>query len=261
MNDQLFTINDFFDVASPYFNGALSFRTPPSAEAAFSSISPVGVPFGDINGQAPEITGRFFGINSVITTDFETAARFSSLVAGTGSATFNTNGLVLATGATSGSNANVTWQPNPVNIFRGSPVFSTTIVLSGGTVLTGFAGLANYTGAFSATAAHIGFKVIGSSLYATQADGSTESSALLDTVGSGDVYNLVLKVNGTLSVDYYFRKFYNDSNGTYSEIWSKPVTIQTNMPTTIVSKASFMVQNDANSSDLKITVSGATFAV
>lgn len=44
-------------------------------------------------------------------------------------------------------------------------------------------------------------------LYATQADGTTElASSALTTVTGADILELVAIVNGTTSVDYYWRK-------------------------------------------------------
>ena len=79
-----------------------------------------------------------------------------------------------------------------------------------------YMGIGNLTIAGSGitwTGDHIGFAITNngasrSSLYATQASGGVEtrSSALLTNINAGvDVLELFLKVNGSSSVDYYYR--------------------------------------------------------
>jgi len=255
-------IDDFFDPSSPGYNGAPILSTPPSAQTAFSSVSPVGLPFGDINGALLDITGRISSINSVVTTDFETATRFATGAAGTGTVTFGTNGLDLATGVTNPSSASTTWQPNTLNVFKGSPVFAVSFEprLSSGGII--YAGLGGNNGVFSATGAHIGFKIhTDGSLYATQADGSTETSVLLSSVTPGDVFNLILQVHNNDSVDYYFRKYYNNDTGLYSNEFSTAKTLLTNIPSTISGNIKFLADNNATTNSLRAIFFGATYSV
>ena len=78
------------------------------------------------------------------------------------------------------------------------------------------------------TTNHIGFKILKAagvvSLYGTQADGVTENAtSALTTFAENDTFDLVFKVNGTSSVDYFYRK-----NG---GALSAATNLTTNLPT------------------------------
>lgn len=76
---------------------------------------------------------------------------------------------------------------------------------------------------------HIGFKITTSggvsTLSATQANGTTESATALTTLVATDVVEVILVVNSTTSVDYYYRL-----NGAAS--LSSATNISANMPNT-----------------------------
>jgi hypothetical protein len=134
---------------------------------------------------------------------------------------------------------------------KGSPTFSTHLYLNtAGTDFQSFFGMGNITVSGSAidfNSKHIGFKIVRTSsgtasVYATQADGTTEnaSSALttIATNGFGAI-EFILKVNGTSSVDYYWRK----DDG----VLSAATNLTSNMP-------------DGNGTDLTSAVSNVATA-
>jgi len=154
-------------------------------------------------------------------TAYETAARFASTLVGSGTNTLNERGLVTATGGTSSSSARYMYSPTGEfggHLYLGSPVTTFSLMTSNiDTIATAssFFGLAtNLTVSGSGhtfTVAHIGFKILNAStitsLFATQADGTTENaSAALTTVANTNNLDLIFKVIGTASVDYYWRK-------------------------------------------------------
>ena len=156
----------------------------------------------------------------VIHTIFETLARFTIVNVDTGSSNLTgspTYGLRITTGAnaTSSSSCDIV-APNLGSsaAFANSPSF--TSVLAGstsGTDVQFFIGIGTLTTAgagLTYTAVHIGFKIVRAasgtrSLYATQADATTENaSSALVTIADGTYAEAVLKVNSTTSVDYYY---------------------------------------------------------
>lgn len=267
-------IDDFFDVTSPYFNSALKLATPPSAQNSFTeAVSPIALAAGAIQGGAANglswdgvtmsLAGRIFAINSQIATTFEASGRFSPGIGGTGTATFGTEGLDLETGTTNPSFAFASWQAIFTNLFKGSPVFSATceirILGTGGQF---FAGIGNMnTAANVFTTAHIGFKIVSGILYATQADGVTESSIPLVTVTSGDVINIVCRVNGTKSVDYYFRKYFDSFTGLYNEVFSTAMSLSANIPSTISPRIVLSANNGGTANNFRALIAGATYSI
>lgn len=151
-------------------------------------------------------------------TIFEDIARFTKVNTGGGDTSIGVNGLNIVTSATGTSSTSIklSWQRDRGLVFSGSPTW--TCMFSPGTFGTDFSsyfglGQVTVTGtAHTYTTNHIGFKLLRAasgtaSLYATQGDGSTENaSSALTTSIAGDVFDLIIKVNSSTSVDYYWRK-------------------------------------------------------
>lgn len=168
-------------------------------------------------------------------TIFETSGRFTSIV-NTGTNSFTTDGLTMDTTSTSGRAAGITWTLfyNSVgDVFSGSPVctgsLSLTAIGTTGSMYYGLGAVTKDGTGHTYTTDHCGFKVLvtGSvaSLYATQADGSTETaSSALTTIAVNDQIDVMLKINGTSSIDYYWRK-----NGA---AWSSATNLTANIPNT-----------------------------
>lgn len=157
----------------------------------------------------------------IISSLFETSARFSSALNGTGTTTFGNSGTGVKTGATGTSSARLVYGivgNNFATLYASSKSFS--IMVDAIDVVSNGSGSAYFGIAFvtvdgtghTFTGKHIGFKMtkvssVTVNLFATQADGTTENaSSSLTTIANGDTLELILVVNGTSSVDYYWRK-------------------------------------------------------
>lgn len=158
-----------------------------------------------------------------LTGDFSSGtARNSSFTGGAGAVAWPNGSdplLQIDTSATITSYADVETSMQNLNetfkTFSGSPTFSTAVEITTiGTTADSFFGIENASiksgTAFDYTGNHIGFKIIISgstaSLYATQADGTETASSALTTFAANDEVDLIFKVNGSSSVDYYWRK-------------------------------------------------------
>lgn len=212
------------------------------------------------DGSILSIIGRLNAINSAIATDFETAARFTSATTGSGAVTFGVAGVQLSTGTTNPSRCSVRWQPTFTNIFKGSPIFSATInVVDQGSGAI-FVGLGNMSGGYSGATVHAGFLINGGNLIATVSDG-TQTTTSLVAVTNGDIINLALKMNASSSVDFYYRKFFDNDGATYNTDFSAPTRISSNIPTTAVAVATFLSDNQSTTVDVTAQVSGAMYSV
>lgn len=192
-------------------------------------------------------------------TIFETIARYSVSNTTSGTSTFGINGLVLDTSNTISSASRTLWNMSATNSEVGNPSFSCCLVVdTPGTDFNAFLGLGSVS--ISGTAinfaqVHAGFKIIRASngtitLSATQSAG-TESATSLTTLTGGDTLELILKVNGTSSVDYYWRK----NNGTLSSA----TNIATNNPSGLTSSSAFGVTNAGVASQTIIKVASASY--
>lgn len=154
---------------------------------------------------------------TLASTNLETAGRFTQTLAGTGAATFGTNGCLWQCGANANSHAQSTWAltgaANSV-LASGNPVFSAMSYNVGPTVNASnsgfYIGVGTVTfaaGAITWTPNHFGFKWVwnGSNIkfYATQADGATEAASAGVNVNATDVIDMVAIHRGT-QVDYYW---------------------------------------------------------
>lgn len=187
-------------------------------------------------------------------TIFESLAggRFINTGSDNGTGIVNNVGLNLSTSATSGGRVEVRGR---VGLSTGegeldSPSFSIFMDLdTKGTDADTYFGFGQPTlaaGGITYTDDHIGFKITWASsgtatLFATQADGATENaSSALTTVVAGDELALIAKVNGTSSVDYYWRK-----NGS---ALSSATNLTSNMSDSAANMMDWAITNNSNAS-------------
>lgn len=198
----------------------------------WTSAAPAG-------GSTPTISfGTIFESNS---------SRFILDQTGTGTEVFDSNGVSMKTGATISSYAqliaNILLGTSKLEV--GNPSFSGSFYLqTSGTTFDYFIGIGSPGidgSGITFTDKHIGFKVVRTAsgtinLFATQANGTTETaSSSLTTLTDGDDLELILKVNSTTSVDYYWRK----NSGTLSAA----TNLTTNMPTTVGGSITIKISN------------------
>lgn len=192
-----------------------------------------------------------------ISTAFETAARFTVAVTGSGAGSFGTSGRSINTGGGVAGSAdtlfNLVLAP-----YLGSPTFTANVNYTdpgGGANFTSFVGIGALTVATAGitfTGRHIGFKTVGLNLIATQADGTTETaSGTLTTITSGDNIDLAFKINGTSSVDYYWRK----AGGT----WSAATNLTANMPSGTTTTLQIATSSNSSANGLTLTSSGMAY--
>ena len=242
----------------------------------------------------PRIIGRDFGVDgggniravnikeitglpmTLVSTNFETAARFVSTIVGSGVNTFGNSGVVISTGTTISSSVNVRLNlaaSGAGYVFAGNPSFAATLESS--TLNTGigsaFFGIGTPTidgSGHNFNIAHIGFKIIGDGtilkLYATQANGTSETAVDLnaDNVGAGDIssgatLDLILKVNGLTSVEYYYRKLAAGVVGDFIG----PVIIASSIPTAFGSTGlQWSASNNATANSFAFTVISSSYS-
>lgn len=199
----------------------VSSATAPSSGQVLTATGPSAATWQTSSSGSSGPTTRF-------ATVFETVSAFSiSLISGT--AAVDASGLLMSTTATASRSAevsrNVPGSSN--NPFLGSPSMSCSF--ANFTPVTGFGSITVGGGTSStSTVAHFGFMidVVASvaTLSASQASGTTQTKTTLTTItGSSDSVDVYAKVNGTTSIDYYWRK-----NGA---AWSTATNQATNMPT------------------------------
>ena len=158
------------------------------------------------------------GASMTLTTDYTAAVKYSIDKINSGADTYVSSGLHLVTGATQASFVRNLWTVfNNTEVHLGSPLVSTHIYLP--TIGTDFNAFFGISGSLTIdgtsitwTNSHAGFSIKraasgATSLYATQADGTTENiSSALTTLSANDDLDLIIKVNSTTSIDYYWRK-------------------------------------------------------
>ncbi|MFA4818602.1 MAG: hypothetical protein WC621_02045 [Patescibacteria group bacterium] len=202
---------------------------------------------------------------TAFSTEFSTSARFELVSVGSGTTSFGSYGVSVNTGATitSSQSIRVNFQTTNAKLFAGSPIYSVlvnaaAIDASNGAAST-FFGIGQPTvngSGHTYTDAHIGFKIIKSggvvNLYATQADGTTENaSASLTTLAGSEFLDLIFVVNGTTSVDYYWRK-----NG---GALSAATNLTANLPTAIEGKLQWSVSNNDTAVIFRIELVGSNY--
>lgn len=183
-------------------------------------------------------------------TSFESSSRFAAFATSGGNVVFGPTGATINTSATISSAEDLRYVIfGDNNAEAGSPIVSFSIHASNaGTDSTAFFGLGGAALTVDGSGIdyndkHIGFKIVRSgngtiNVYATQGDGTSETvSSSLFTLGAGfnEQMDLILKVNGNSSVDYYWRK----SGGTLST----PTTLSGNMPTQVGDSLQMAVSN------------------
>lgn len=200
-------------------------------------------------------------------TNFEnvSGARYTKTVGGTGTAAQSTYGLDITTGATATSFAEVTWFQN-FNIFSTDPVFTGVVRIvntdsyggSGrcfiglgaiGTTGSGntFSGK-NFCGfQFEKNGGTIELRAIQNN---SNADGWSYTG-VLTTLSDLDTIDLILKMHGSTSIDYYYRK----NNDAISAV----TTLSTRVPTSGETGAYFSVTNVGTNKILDIAVVSASY--
>lgn len=210
----------------------------------------------------------------VMSTMFETAGRFTNGSSG-GTATWTTVGLTLTTTTTANRFAGATLDilNNGSNgvIWANNPVFSVgmQITTTSGTSAAAYFGIGQMSVATGAaglgtnfTENHIGFKLVNSggtlSLFGTQAAGVTETAtSALTTVAANDYLDMVCKVNGTSSVDYYWRQ----NNGAWSSATNLTTNIPTGTPASSTGKGlQWTVTNFASASAITAVIGGCSYS-
>lgn len=203
----------------------------------------------------------------IISTSFENLSRTTNTSVGGGSVAIGIWGINVDTSATISSSQTVSYRPTPVSDGSLVGVNSTTSLTVGvkplGSDVQAFFGLGLPTTGGSGitfTSSHIGFKIIRSAsgtinLYATQADGTTETASsslttLFEGSGSQQALDLIIKINGTTSVDYYWRI----NNGSLSSA----TNLTTNIPTGIT-QIGIAVSNVGVATQSIIAISGASY--
>lgn len=193
-------------------------------------------------------------IGTKVSTLFETSGRFTGAVTGSGANSYGTTGVVLSNGGGSAGSNNVllTITNSSNDLYLDSPLFHATVTLGDhdGNLnsSTSFFGIGNLTVAsagITLTGRHVGFKFLktggATTLYGTQADGSTETaSSALSTGVNGDIFDLYFRMNNTTSVDYYWRK----NGGSLSSA----VNLTTNIPSTTTITLQCAVSTNATGS-------------
>lgn len=216
-------------------------------------------------GAAPTFQAAAGGSTPTLTLSgfYESSGRYLTATGGSGSATFTTNALTLNTGATSSSYARCHAQLTSTSTFKvyeGSPTLSFAIEMANAPNNTETyvgLGLVSVSGSgHTFTNDHIGFKIIDDggtlTLYATQADNTTETvSSALTTITTTTALDLILKVNGTSSVDYYWRK----DGGTLSSA----TNLTTNIPSVNTNLVAASVSNAGTTDNLTFRAAGFTY--
>lgn len=206
---------------------------------------------------------------TTLSTAFETTGRFVNTLVGTGTFSFNNVGMNIAPGTTSSSSSSTTLAlggggtgSSNFNSFAGSPIFTvsfrgTNFVEASG-VASSFWGIGTVTvdgSGHTYTNNHIGFKLLKTggvvSVYATQADGTTENASAALTTVTSTMVEYILKVNGTASVDYYWR--------TSGGALSSATNLTSNLPTADNNQLQWSVSNDATAFNFIVGVSHSSY--
>lgn len=200
-------------------------------------------------------------------TIFETGARFNQITSG-GTITFGTSGVVLDTTATGTRYANLQLQlggsGGQVRVFAGNPTFTSAFMLAnaaGADPPTSYIGIGDVTVAGTGhtfTTNHIGFKTVRASnvdtLWATNANGTTETATSLVGLGQNDHVEVKAIVTSGSQVLYYYRR-----NG--AATFTLGATHTTNIPdsTTTSYLLQWSVSNNSVGTAMSIRVASASY--
>lgn len=196
---------------------------------------------------------------------FSAATRYNVTAIGTGAFTPGTNGVSLITGATGTSSISgdffVDQGVDGMSLYADSPTFSCIAQAPSPTNGTGSSffgiGLPTVAGAgHTYTVKHAGFKILKVagviSVYGTQADGSTENAtSALTTLAVNDSVEMILVINGTTSIDYYYRK-----NG---GAISAATNLTANMPSGNMGTFRFSSSNNATAFTYNVSVASWSY--
>lgn len=204
-------------------------------------------------------------VKIMASTLFEASGRFGGI--GLGTETYNTSGLEIDTTALAGTVAGADWQVFSAlavsgDLMLGNPVFTASFQMQTfGTDFQTFVGIGVPTvgvGGITYTAKHVGIKIVRSasgtaSVFATQADGTTETaSSALYTVVQNDLIEVSIAINTAGgSAVYTTRK--NGSAQTTT-------TLATNLPTALGIKCRFALTNVNVASDSQLDCSSASYS-
>lgn len=231
--------------------------TLPAAVAAAGGVLTDAAGNGTLSWAVPSSSSNKIKIATI----FETSTRFN-LVASGGTSTFDTRGLSLSTTATTtrSIDAQLLTLASGFNPYAGSPIFTCSFGLSPinstGSAYVGIGAVTVAGTGHTFTDSHIGFKVLISggvaSLYATQAGGSETASSALTTLADTDMVDVIAVVNGTSSVDYYWRK-----NG---GALSSATNLSTNIPSAATDKVlDFSISNNSTAVTQTMWLTSASY--
>jgi hypothetical protein len=194
----------------------------------------------------------------IMSSIYETSGSFIYHVAGGGDHSVGASGAIIETSATANSYSSLARSIyNTAQL--GSPSYSTMIQpQTVGTDFQSFFGiglLVDNNIPFSQN--HIGFKILrvasgAINLYATQGNGSETASSVLTTFAENDIIDLIFKVNGSTSVDYYWRK----NGGTLSSV----TTLTTNIPTGNMASLQAIVSNTNVATQTNISLKSFSYS-
>ena len=200
-----------------------------------------------------------------ISTDFSNSARFSLTSVTSGETLFGSSGVFIGTGGTTGASQTVDYKLSTVGGFKAfdnNPSFTASIGVDniGSNEASFFIGIGDLTTASTGitfTGNHIGFKIITVSgvatLYATQADGTTETvSSALTTLTNNKSLELIVDVTSGTSATYYYR--YNGG------ATSAGTTLTTNIASGNGNKITVSLSNDNTSTQQQFYVSSMEYA-
>lgn len=208
-----------------------------------------------------------FAPRIILSTMYETSARHAPDAAGAGTTSFGNYGALINTSATATSSATI--QSGLLQATNNGGVFTSYQTIFGihlvvdifGTDFQSLFAVGDPVAgaAVSYTGDHAGFKIVRAasgtaSLYATQADGTTETaSSALTTVVLSDAFDLCLTIDSASSISYYWRK-----NGS---AWSSATTLTTNLPdTATATSVHIKVGNNGVATQTRCLVSGFYFS-
>ena len=196
--------------------------TMPTADPTAGQVLSAGAPSGGISALSWETASAGSSTPKMHISDiFVNTNRYDITNGGGATTAISAGNGLRVTCSTANDNSRIELKlqsgTNNPKVFAQSPTFSTVFsavnFAAAGTAQLFFGiGALSWGGVnLDFTNSHIGFKILRVagvySLYATQADGSTENvSSALTTLATDDEVELVCVVNSTASVDYYWRK-------------------------------------------------------
>lgn len=207
------------------------------------------------------------GATTFASTDFESSSRFLANNQNTGASTWGLDGLAMTTGTTAASWTKQLWTPLGTNtnckIFANSPTFRSSVFCSAlnnasGTAegITAIGNVFTIGSVLTLTTSHAGFyfqKTGGvTSLYASTGNGSAGTlSSALTTLADNDHLDLMIKFNGTTSIDFYWAK-----NGT---VMSSAINVTATLPSASAQYCTYAVTNNGTAYAFDLTVATTSY--